>query len=180
MFFYPLRLFGICLLATSCLFPAPHIKAADSTSGPGRTLLTLEWPGSGGRDNRVELSLPDLKALPAASFETPTIWTAGVQRFTGVRLHDLLEAHDIASGQNAADGVELALHAINDYRVFVPLSEIRADGALVAYERNGAPMSRRQKGPLWVVFDYDSDPDLRRETIYTRSIWQLDRIVVSR
>jgi hypothetical protein len=38
---------------------------------------------------------------------------------------------------------------------------------------NGAPLSRREKGPYWLVYPYDSDPIFQSETVYTRSIWQL-------
>jgi hypothetical protein len=38
-------------------------------------------------------------------------------------------------------------------------------------------MSVRDKGPLWVIYPYDSD-DYRSEVIYSRSIWQLDRLEV--
>ena len=37
-------------------------------------------------------------------------------------------------------------------------------------------MSRRDKGPLWVIYPYHDNIDYRSETIYSRSIWQLDRI----
>lgn len=37
-------------------------------------------------------------------------------------------------------------------------------------------MSVRDKGPLWVIYPYDSDPALQSEVTYARSIWQLVRI----
>ena len=46
------------------------------------------------------------------------------------------------------------------------------------YLRNGEPMSVRDKGPLWVVYNFDSNPEFQTEVMYSRSIWQLDRIVV--
>jgi hypothetical protein len=51
-------------------------------------------------------------------------------------------------------------------------------GPIVAFARNGAPMPLRDKGPLWIVYPYDSNPDYQSELIYSRSIWQLDRIEV--
>jgi hypothetical protein len=47
---------------------------------------------------------------------------------------------------------------------------------MIAYARNGEPMSLREKGPFWLVYNYDADPAFRTETVYSRSIWQLDRI----
>jgi hypothetical protein len=42
------------------------------------------------------------------------------------------------------------------------------------------PMSVREKGPLWVIYPFDDVPEYQNETIYSRSIWQLDRIEVVR
>ena len=39
-------------------------------------------------------------------------------------------------------------------------------------------MSVRDKGPLFVVFNYDSAAELRSERYYNRSIWQLRRLQV--
>ncbi|RYH00603.1 oxidoreductase, partial [Salipiger sp. IMCC34102] len=40
-------------------------------------------------------------------------------------------------------------------------------------------MQVRDKGPLWIVYPYDDTPEYRSEVIYSRSIWQLDRIEVA-
>ncbi len=39
-------------------------------------------------------------------------------------------------------------------------------------------MSVREKGPLWIVYPYSSSPEFQNEVIYSRSIWQLNRITV--
>jgi hypothetical protein len=39
-------------------------------------------------------------------------------------------------------------------------------------------MPLRDKGPLWIVFPFDSATEFQRESIYARSIWQLNRIAV--
>jgi hypothetical protein len=41
---------------------------------------------------------------------------------------------------------------------------------------DGKTMSVRDKGPLWIIYPYDSSADYRTEVVYSRSIWQLDRI----
>ena len=110
-----------------------------------------------------------LEALPVAQFTTTTIWTEGEQTFTGVTLHDLL------SELGVEDGVVKAT-AINDYAIEIPYADITEDAPVIAYLRNGEEMSVRDKGPLWVVYPYDSAPEFRNEVAYSRSIWQLDRI----
>ncbi len=125
-----------------------------------------------GAPQRIVLDRAAFEALPQDGFETTTIWTSGVQRFRGVRLAQLMECLEVRQGT-------LTLTAQNAYLIDIPVAELRADGALIAIERNGAPMSLRDKGPLWLVYPYDADPAYRSETVYARSIWQLDRIEIA-
>lgn len=112
-----------------------------------------------------------LQKLGSKTFKTSTIWTAGAQSFTGVQLTDLLSILGVKGGT-------LRASAINDYAVEIPVSDAVEGGPIVAYARNGALMSVRDKGPLWLVYPYDSSKKYRSEQIYSRSIWQLDRIEV--
>lgn len=68
--------------------------------------------------------------------------------------------------------------AINDYSVEIPISDAVEGGPILAYKSDGAYMSRRDKGPIWLIYPYDQNADYRSETIYSRSIWQLDRLNV--
>jgi hypothetical protein len=66
--------------------------------------------------------------------------------------------------------------ALNDYVIEMPLSDVKDDGPLLAYLMDGKTMSLRDKGPIWMVFPYDQNPDYRTEETYSRSIWQLLQI----
>ncbi|MFC6670829.1 hypothetical protein [Marinobacterium aestuariivivens] len=39
-------------------------------------------------------------------------------------------------------------------------------------------MRIRDKGPLFLVYPFDSDPALRTEVIQNRSVWQIKHILV--
>lgn len=119
----------------------------------------------------MSYTLEDLRALPASEIETATIWTEGVQHFTGVSLHNFLDTIGVTDGTIRAT-------AINDYSVEIPVSDAVENGPIIAYEHNGQTMSRRSKGPLWIIYPYDSEPIYQSETYFSRSIWQLDRITV--
>lgn len=112
-----------------------------------------------------------LSAIGLESFETTTIWSEGPQVFEGVPLYLLMAHLDVSDGM-------LRATAINDYTVEIPVSDAVADGPMVAMLLNGEEMSVRDKGPLWIVYPYDLNADYRSEVIYSRSIWQLDRIEV--
>lgn len=117
----------------------------------------------------AQLDLALLESLDRTTIETSTIWTEGTQIFEGVSLSVLVDALGL-------EGQTLRATAINDYAVDIPMSDAVEGGAIVAYKLDGAKMSVRDKGPLWIVYPYDSNADFRTEVIYSRSIWQLNRI----
>jgi hypothetical protein len=113
----------------------------------------------------------DLQALPQVEFETSTIWTEGTQRFSGPTVASLLEAVGAGEGN-------LTLMAINDYIVEMPRDVVEASAPIIATRIDGEPFSRRDKGPLWLVFPYDSDARFRAESLYAYSVWQLVGITI--
>jgi hypothetical protein len=36
----------------------------------------------------------------------------------------------------------------------------------------------RDKGPLFIVYPYDSKPELKSQTYYGRSAWQLAKLII--
>lgn len=110
-----------------------------------------------------------LEAMPQISFRTSTIWTEGETEFTGVSLLGLLRDCGIT------DGAFRAI-ALNDYAVEIPVDELLDEAPIIAHLMDGEPFSRRGKGPLWIVYPYDSSPEFRSETAYGRSVWQLTRL----
>lgn len=149
--------------------------AADELPAPeGEPLLTVSGAiGNTNVDGEAIFDRAMLEALPATAVTTETIWTEGEQVFRGVSLSDLMEAVD---GQ----GSSIRATALNDYSVDIPMEDAQEGAALIAYELNGAPMSVRTKGPLWIVYPYGSDAKFRSEVVYSRSIWQLRSLDVSR
>lgn len=161
------RLLIFAVFAGPALATADDLEAASGDvilSITGRIALTNS-------DGTADLDRGFLESLDPAVIETTTIWTDGVQRFTGVPLHALLEAV-------GADGTTLVATAINDYSIEIPVADAVPDGPIIAYQQNGEEMSVREKGPLWIVYPFDSKRDYQTEQIYTRSIWQLVSIEV--
>lgn len=120
----------------------------------------------------AQFDLAMLQALPSHEFQTDTIWTERTHTFTGVTLGTLMET--VGAGGDTVRAV-----ALNDYAVDIPMADAEDDSALVAYHMDGREMSVREKGPLWVVYPYASASRYRSEVIYSRSIWQLDRLEVT-
>ena len=152
---------GIALCLAVAVAAASHRAQAQE----GAQLVIVGPDGA----RLAALDRAALAALPQTEFTTHTIWTDGPQRFEGVSLATLLAHHGI-------EAERLDLVAVNDYTVTLPAEGIGPVYPVVAHSRNGAPMRLRDKGPYWLVYDYDARPDYQRETVYMRSIWQLDRI----
>jgi hypothetical protein len=151
---------------------AAPLWANDATVPEGDVILTVTGlTGAANGDGSAQFDLQMLEALDGTTIETSTIWTEGTQSFQGVSLAVLVERLGV-------EGETLRATAINDYAVEIPLSDAIENGPIVAYRMDGKTMSVRDKGPLWVIYPYDSNADYRSEVIYSRSIWQLDRIEV--
>ncbi|MDA5557200.1 molybdopterin-dependent oxidoreductase [Shimia sp. MMG029] len=122
-------------------------------------------------DGTAQFDLDMMRELPSVSISTSTIWTEGVLMFTGVPVALLLE-------ELGSSGNTLRASAINDYTIEIPVESLEDTYPILAYEMNGSPMHRRDKGPLWVIYPFDSDEKYRTSQVFSRSIWQLDRIEV--
>lgn len=168
-----LRPLAVVTLAISAVvFVVSSGNARQIAAPVGEVILTVSGSiEATGPDTSVQFDLAGLRALGARQIATSTIWTTGPHSFTGVSL-DVLLRH------LGAKGATLQAVAVNDYAINIPTSDAVPGGPIIAYEMDGAVMSLRDKGPLWVIYPYDSDASFRSEVIYSRSIWQLDRINV--
>lgn len=117
-------------------------------------------------NGQLKFDLQTLESLPQHKFTTMTPWSDKAIQFSGPLLRDVLAAAG-AQGQN------ILATAINDYRINIPVSDAMRFDMIVATRMNGEHMSVRDKGPLFVVYPFDSLPELQQARYYERSIWQL-------
>lgn len=153
------------LVAAAALF----LVQGMAGSAAAEAVLRVDVAGDGS-DIR-SLTDADLAALPQISFTTTTIWTTEAAVFSGPSLAAVLDSL-------GAEGASLSMIAVNDYKVEMPWAMMEQDTPIIANRINGEPFSIRDKGPLWVVFPYDSDARFQTEEIYSLSIWQLNQIQV--
>lgn len=174
MFLYAVRRLSRSLssLAAVLMFGAGIAHAEAPPAPKGEVVLFVD--GLISQTNvgaETQFDLDGLKALGATTFSTSTTWTEGTPSFTGVPLKKVLESV-------GATGVMISAVALNNYAVEIPVDGLADDAPIIAYEIDGKTFSRRDKGPLWIVYPYDSTADYRNELIYGRSIWQLQRLTV--
>ena len=165
---------SILALAFSFLLPLTTALEADDAIGLPAESVILTVSGTIDKtnvDGTAQYDLDMLRALPAVSISTSTIWTDGVLMFTGVPIALLLE-------ELGSSGSTLRASAINDYTIEIPVASLGDEYPILAYEMNGKPMHRREKGPIWVIYPFDSHERYRTAQVFARSIWQLDRLEV--
>ncbi len=153
------------------LFGLPAV--AGGLPAPAGTVI-LEISGAianTNADGKARFDRAALEAMATATLTTSTPWTKGVQQFDGFPLADLLKAV-------GATGTTIKATALNDYSAILPIEDSVAAGAFMAIRANGAPMSVRDRGPLWIVFPYDTDSRLTTDAYLNRSVWQIKELVV--
>jgi hypothetical protein len=112
-----------------------------------------------------------LEEIGMISVETTTPWFDGPVKFEGVPADRIMEIV-------GAEGTEVVAVALNDYRSTIPLADFRQHGVILALKRDGEYMRVSERGPLFIVYPYDSDPQLHSQQFYSRSVWQLSRLIV--
>jgi hypothetical protein len=151
---------------------AGTLRAQVLGTPTGPVVLTLR--GRIQRSNQGDHAAFDmamLEALAQHSFSTKTPWFAQVRKFTGPLLRDLLSLV-------GAKGTVLRIGALNDYRIDVPFDDARRFDVVLARLIDDRPITVREKGPLFMIYPFDSDTALRNALYYSRSVWQLKTIDV--
>ncbi len=161
----------LCLALIACVLLVGGAASAQVLALPkGEVILSATGQISQTNvDGAANFDLEMLKAMEPVSITTSTIWTGGVHTFTGVPLKRLVDTLGITART-------LRMTAINDYMVEVPVADAVEGGPILAYAMDGAAMTVRDKGPLWLIYPFDSEPSYQTEVYYSRSIWQLNRI----
>jgi hypothetical protein len=132
-----------------------------------RPILTVSGKiGVKNAGDNARFDMKMIEALPQHSFTTRTPWYDKPVKFTGPLLSDVLAAVK-------ASGTTVSAVAINDYKISIPVSDTQKYKVIVARLLDDQPMPVREKGPLFVVYPFDSASELRSSTYYERSIWQL-------
>ena len=153
---------GLCLLGGAQAGDKP--RSAEVLAITGK----IEHANDG---QRAVLDMAALLALPQHSFKTRTPWFPEAKKFSGPLLMDVLKLV-------GARGQVVLATALNDYRIELPLDELEAQQPIIALRLDGQPMSVRDKGPLWVMYNFDAKPEIRNERFHARSIWQLQQLDV--
>lgn len=138
----------------------PGALAASSAA------LTLVGPDQ----STTELSLDQLAAMPQTVVATENEFTDGKVAYSGPLVRDVLAR----IGLDTAETVRIT--AANDYFVDIPTADFLDYDVILAMEADGERLSRREKGPLWLMYPISDHSELRDPIYLRRLIWQVVRI----
>ena len=144
------------------------ITAAHAQSDPA--VLTITAPKAA-PPALASFNMKFLKSLPQQTFVTQTPWYKDPVKFTGPLLRDVLAAAK-------AKGEVINAVALDDYQAKIPFSDATDYDVILAHQMDGKTLTAKDKGPLFVVYPYDSKAEFQAVRFYERSIWQLKALRV--
>jgi hypothetical protein len=157
-------------LAAFVLVLAGPALALDAPKGP--VVLTVSGKIADSNKGAVaEIDMAMLKALPQHTFTTDTPWDKRPVKFSGPLLRDVL-------AMVKASGTELKAVAVNDYAVSVPVADAQQFNVVLAVLMNDRDIPPRTKGPLFLIYPFNSHPSLNAKAYQERSIWQLKALQI--
>jgi len=158
------------LIFALALLGCASVAALDKPAG--KVMLTISGNVTQMNDGaNAVFDMAAIEKLPQHSFSTKTPWYPNAVKFTGPLLRDVLAAA-------GASGTTLTAAALNDYKTEIPFADAKQFDVIVAYLMNDKPMPVREKGPLFIVYPFDTKSELRSALYFNRSAWQLRSITV--
>lgn len=158
--------------ALFCVMVLPSAFAEKLPAPVGKPVLTIS--GLITNTNEGDTAVFDVAALEKLGMETivtTTPWYSGKVRFDGVSLNKLMDLV-------GAKGKSARVLALNDYTTIVPIDDFHKFPVILALKMNGEYMRISDKGPLFIVYPYDSSPELQNQIYYSRSAWQVSKIII--
>lgn len=116
--------------------------------------------------DQADFDMDMLAALPQTSFTTSNPWYKETKKFTGPLLRDVLAAA-------GARGTTLKAVALNNFKVEIPVADTQQFPVVLARLLDDKPMPIREKGPLFIIYPFDTNTELHSARYYSRSAWQL-------
>lgn len=158
------------MILTAGLLPLGAWAAGEAPAVPssGKVVLTVRGKIQG---KTVDFDMQALEALGVTQIRTKTQWLTTPGEWSGVSLAKIL-------AKVGASGSNLQVRALNDYSVAIPMSDVAKYDPILASKLDGKPLSVRDRGPLIVVYPYDSRPELNSQIFHDRAAWQVREIIV--
>lgn len=123
--------------------------------------------------HRLDFTLSELQALTQTELTTSHPWSKQAQQYRGIDLTALLELLFVKQQIKS-----LSLEGLNGFVMALEWSQINGYSPMLAWQENGQIMSRRNKGPLWLMLPFDQVSPIKQADFIHYMVWQLRSIRV--
>lgn len=123
-------------------------------------------------DRTESFTLEEILAMEQTTIVTKNDYVDEATTFQGPTLRSVLEEMDVARDAT------LKMVALNDFSSEVPATDAFKYDVILAVLLNGETMSVRNKGPIWIIYPMDGNPELHDDIYNNRLVWQLQSISV--
>ena len=170
----------------------------------GASMLALAAARSARADCRSTLATQDARAnacvvlrlykQPRRGRPEVALSMAHLQDLPQKRIHTRLPANFQLAGKHAWQGPPVSAvlqrygmldprgvyaKSISGYGVLLPYRDLIDYEPILAWQRNGRPMTVRNNGPLLVIYPFDDHPALGEDVRYLqRTVWQVQSLTV--
>jgi hypothetical protein len=149
-----------------------YASAGSLPKPQGDPILTISGNiANTNEGNTAELDMAMLESIGMVTIRSQTPWYENPVEFEGVSMKALMD-------YVGAEGTDVTVTALNDYQSTVPMVDFDQFNTVLAMKRDGELMPVRDKGPLWLVYPYDTSPELNTDKYFSRSVWQIKAITV--
>jgi len=161
-----------CVIALSVM-PLGLLSQTTSSASEDKVLKVFLKTTDKSNPQRLvaEWDMASLKKLPQKTFTTQTPWFKEPVTFTGPLVRDVL-------ANTQLKGTMLNAVALDDYKSKIPLSDVMNFDVILAHAINGEQLTAKNKGPLFIVYPFDSKKELQAVLYYQRSVWQLKSLII--
>ncbi|MBD9528343.1 MULTISPECIES: molybdopterin-dependent oxidoreductase [Paracoccus] len=149
------------------------VSVADTLPSPtGQVILTVTGNIANTNDGKAaKFDRAMLEGLGMTEITTSSPWYDKKSTFAGVPFKVVMD-------YVGAEGENVSAVALNDYSTNIPMVDVRETDVILATKLNGVDMDVRDKGPIFVIYPYDSASKLQTQTYYARSAWQVTKLIV--
>ncbi len=173
-FFHPVSLLLYALIFSNQLM-AEQATAPSSafTLAPAQGEIILTVTGKikhTNHLNRAEFDQQLLESLQQHEVITRNPWFADSNVYRGPLGRAIIKA------VGAEDATIMRISSLNSFIADIPVSDFMDYDVILALQKNGQLQRIRDRGPLFVIYPFDQQTNLKTQMHYNRSVWQVKAI----
>ncbi|WP_018151697.1 molybdopterin-dependent oxidoreductase [Leeia oryzae] len=157
---------GLFMMGALCTMTSALADGLAKPTGPVVLTISGKLTKTNTDKQTAVFDMAMLKSIGMKTVQTSTTWTKGKPKFEGPLARDVLKAV-------GATGSKTIAIALNDYKVEIPTADFTKYDVILAITMDGKTMSRREKGPLWIIYPRDQFPELVTPEADAKFLWQL-------